>query len=412
MRSTIICSVGTSLLSNIKNLNAISNEEEELKRAFEAQNAVAIVKALIIFEPSSRICGAEINTICSLSMIQERYKLDIRNFFFLVSDTQEGIFTGKILEIYLSINWKAIGLARQPNCIIRIIHHLQDQLPLEFKNLGLRNLVKELSKAISDGGGPEACAIDSTGGYKAQIAIAVMFGQMTGVPVFYKHEKFNTIIDFPPMPVAFDYSLYEQYFDLLYRLYQGNETINVKELSKYFEIPATRNCSSEEHLWNSSTFQKFRVFLDEVDETEAEMSKERLFAISPAGGIYFETARHKLGQNFMKNLDHLLPICNKEERKIPHFTDDHFPIGFNEYVTKIFIKYQWIKTIHSVSYEKQRSINGNFFSIRTINTKKELIGSYCDKNGFGARFRIFIKEPTNTSLHAALWLLTESRDRS
>jgi hypothetical protein len=56
--------------------------------------------------------------------------------------------------------------------------------------------------------GPSACAINATGGYKAQIAIAVLLGQALSVPVYYKHERFNAIIAFPPMPVGLDLQLW------------------------------------------------------------------------------------------------------------------------------------------------------------------------------------------------------------
>lgn len=399
MRTTIICSVGTSLLSNARNLDPISAAEITLKNAYIAQNPETIAKALTFFGPMTRICGAEINTISSLSRIRKRYKLDPRNFYLLVSDTSEGSLTGQILKTYLNINWRALGFEIKPHLIIRTIVELQDQLPFAFKSHGLRNLVREISRAIHETGGPEMCAIDATGGYKAQIAISVMFGQMSGIPVFYKHEKFNTIIDFPPMPIAFDYSLYEQYFDLLYCLCQGNEILNAKELTKYFMDSEIKTGSSMEILEGSATFQRFRVFLDEVEE-------EGLFAISPAGNIYFESAWQKFDTMIQQNIDELLPPCNKNERKPPHFTDDHFPLGFKEYVNHIFNNHPWIKSIHTVAYDRQRAIKGNYFYIGTVDSHKELIGTYCDKNGFGARFSILAKKPTDTSLHAAFWLLT------
>ncbi len=48
---------------------------------------------------------------------------------------------------------------------------------------------------------------NTTGGYKAQIAIAVLIGQTLGVSAYYKHEKFPQIVAIPPMPVSFDYDL-------------------------------------------------------------------------------------------------------------------------------------------------------------------------------------------------------------
>ena len=46
--------------------------------------------------------------------------------------------------------------------------------------------------------------INATGGYKAQIALAVAFGQANETQVFYKHEHFDQIIRFVKIPFSFD----------------------------------------------------------------------------------------------------------------------------------------------------------------------------------------------------------------
>ena len=38
----------------------------------------------------------------------------------------------------------------------------------------------------------------------------MLIGQALGVPVYYKHELFDEIIAFPPMPVAFDFEAWMQ----------------------------------------------------------------------------------------------------------------------------------------------------------------------------------------------------------
>lgn len=57
--------------------------------------------------------------------------------------------------------------------------------------------------------------INATGGYKAQIAVAVLMRQAVGVPVYYMHERFSEIIAFPPLPVAFDFELWMRASGLL-----------------------------------------------------------------------------------------------------------------------------------------------------------------------------------------------------
>ena len=90
------------------------------------------------------------------------------------------------------------------------VEGLQDDDPKMFRTQGLRNLVKAFGEMIRDTGGKTFCAINATGGYKAQVAIAVLMGQAMEVPVYYKHERFSEIIDFPPMPVALDPSLWRR----------------------------------------------------------------------------------------------------------------------------------------------------------------------------------------------------------
>ena len=70
-----------------------------------------------------------------------------------------------------------------------------------------------------------ACAINATGGYKAQIAIAVLLGQALGVPVYYKHELFSEIIAFPPMPIALDFEVWMRASGMLYDLERNSEPI-------------------------------------------------------------------------------------------------------------------------------------------------------------------------------------------
>ena len=402
MLNTIICTVGTSLLANLKNLKPENAMEFELKSAFIQSEPDKIAEALLWFSPEERICGAEINTIASLKKMHRYKDLDLKNFRFLLSDTKDGEITGAILQNYFVRAWEKLGLNQEPTCVCRRVVNLQDERPWDFRHYGLRNLVKEISAAVREAGSLDACVIDATGGYKAQIAIAVMFGQMTGVPVFYKHERFNEIIDFPPLPVNFDFSLYEEYFDLLYRLCIGNEVFDEISLPGYF------GASSVDGMTESPAFQRFRVFLDECSETSAHQ-KKAMYDASAVAYIYFEAAQQRMDNHIRHHIHDYLPACSDAERKEPHLTDDHFPDGFERYVRSVYTKYAWIKGIHTIPYDKQKGIRNTGFYLQTINNEKQLIGTYVDGNNFGARFRILLKDNSVTALHAALWLLTENK---
>ena len=94
---------------------------------------------------------------------------------------------------------------------IHRVEGLRDDAPDKFRTQGLRNLAKLFGEQVREARKENrSCAINATGGYKAQIAIAVLMGQALDIPVYYKHERFDAIIPFPPMPVALDFSLWER----------------------------------------------------------------------------------------------------------------------------------------------------------------------------------------------------------
>ena len=194
---TVICTVGTSLFRpNLAGLRADDPEpnRQALARAYAAGDWEAVAAGLGTHGPTDRLCGAEINSLASL--VAKGYAAADANLVFCHSDTADGQAIGRILEVYFR-------RAGHSSVQARTITDLQDRDAWLFRTRGLRNLAREVCKVIRDYGAA-SCAINATGGYKAQIAIAVLMGQALGVPVYYKHELFDEIIAFPPMPVAFD----------------------------------------------------------------------------------------------------------------------------------------------------------------------------------------------------------------
>ena len=203
-RTTLISTVGTSLLSNIKgqyrtDFDVSEEVQKELQALLKAGNPSILAAHLAKLPADAKICGAEIN---SIEDAIKRRRVEPRQLFFMVSDTKDGEFVGKILEsYYVERDISGLQLADSIK-----IDDLQDEKPNRFRVYGLRNLVRELGQLVRRYTS-EAVVIDATGGYKAQIAIAVVFGQVLQISVLYRHERFSEIIDFPPLPVAFDYSL-------------------------------------------------------------------------------------------------------------------------------------------------------------------------------------------------------------
>lgn len=89
------------------------------------------------------------------------------------------------------------------------------------------------------------------------------------------------------------------------------------------------------------------------------------------------------------------------ERKEPTFRDDHYPIGFKDFVEKVWRENKWIKTSWSLSYHGQQSIKSIGFTVKPDENKNILVGTYQDKNNFGARFQVILADESSESLNWA-----------
>ena len=284
---TVICTVGTSLFRpNLAGLRADDPEpnRQALARAYAAGDWEAVAAGLGTHGPTDRLCGAEINSLASL--VAKGYAAADANLVFCHSDTADGQAIGRILEVYFR-------RAGHTSVQARTITDLQDRDARLFRTRGLRNLAREVCKVIRDYGAA-SCAINATGGYKAQIAIAVLMGQALGVPVYYKHELFDEIIAFPPMPVAFDFEAWMRLSGLLLVLQADLQPADLVE-----DYPD--DAETLESLVDRAT-------VDGVDYLE----------LSPTGQIFHETFRER----FRTTRDQVLPpAVPTGQKKPPHFED-------------------------------------------------------------------------------------------
>ncbi len=362
MRNTLLCTVGTSLFSgNLQHLSEHSPDLPEnwlaLRTAYHGRDWKKVALELIKIDPAKRVCGAEINTI---EEIRQKKWLTLEQLIFLVSDTPDGKNTGEVLKRYFE---QRSGLSlRQVEYVV--VDQLQDERPLDFKVHGLRNLVRIIGDRVHKFG-RDKVAIDATGGYKAQIAVAVILGQALDIPVYYKHEKFREIIDFPPLPISFDYEIMARYSDLLTDFERG-ESLTSAEID--------------------TVDPKLRVLLAEVP-----VDNETLYELSAIGQIYMTGFR-------LRN-PRPINLTPANEKIPPSFRDDHYPNGFKEFVNKVWREIVWIVTINSLPYDKQRSIKGIGFKVREQgDCQRCLIGTYQDENNFGARFMLHVTDSSDTAL--------------
>lgn len=363
MTVSLLCTVGTSLFEG--NLRHLSDQTlnrpdhwMQIKHAFDTESWTDLAKQLCKVDPASRICGAEINTI-EESIRKNNFV--IQNLVFLVSDTPSGVSTGMLLKRYFELRTDLESLQSVEYCVVP---DLQDTDPKRFRTQGLRNLVQTMGEYINRFG-QDRIRIDATGGYKAQIAIALLLGQALDIPVYYKHERFSEIISFPPLPVSLDYSLLEKYSDVLVDLEKG-----LVLSDSDFEIPD----------------EKLRIFL-----SEEEVDGVRLYELNAVGMLYLTAFRIRNPKAV------LLRNLTEEEREKPSFRDDHYPIGFKSFVNRVWSECTWIKTCTSMDYGKQKSMSGIRFKVVSQQEKFSLIGTYEDKDNFKAPFRIVLSDESEAS---------------
>jgi putative CRISPR-associated protein (TIGR02619 family) len=205
--------------------------------------------------------GAELNSLFD-AMEQGLLEKDC-HVVLLASNTAEGAETAKLLRGVLALHGHDVTVLTVPG--------LQDADPKRFKTQGLRHLVHLIGEQVQQRGGV-ACAINATGGYKAQVAMAALLGQALRLPVFYKHEHFDELIAFPPMPVAFDVELALHHAALLAEL--ETDTVPLDD--------------ERRRDWDDR--------LDPLVECETVEGKEYV-TLTPVGQVFLEATRGFLRQN-------------------------------------------------------------------------------------------------------------------
>lgn len=319
MRNTLICTVGTSLFNNLK------YAEETIKQIFEAKNWNQLSLFLLQQKNSDRICGAEINSItsiCNKNFLTSRIRL-----IFLVSDTEEGKNTGKLLKLYYANKSNPLTFEEVD---VRVLEGLRDDDVKAFKQKGLKNLVREISIEVRKFGS-EATAINATGGYKAQISFAGMIGQALEIPVYYLFEKFSEVIELPPQPVALDLAFWLNNYVLFAQL-EDEQTLEKSKIRGDLEN------------------QYLSSIIDEEPEGETT-----LVSLSAMGVLFNERSRLQ----FAKQKTSILSLVPKDdtnpERKTISLRDDHGKDVLHKFSKKICRSPYVKKVVNSLPFNPRRT---------------------------------------------------------
>jgi putative CRISPR-associated protein (TIGR02619 family) len=187
---TILATVGTSLLGNTRrDLQVEQPNTAQLANYLRHTGAVQ--------------ASAETNALSRLIQAQDR-------IVFLCSQTPEG----RQCAVALASHYRNAGYETDMVEVPDLTY-----TESRFKMRGLQSLVATLIDQIRrEKAQARQVLINATGGFKAEIAYATLVGLLFDVPVYYIHEAFRDIIEMPPTPISWDYSLladYEEFFEWL-----------------------------------------------------------------------------------------------------------------------------------------------------------------------------------------------------
>lgn len=210
MKTVTITTVGTSCIINTR------NRYPHLFPLLENGDYQAMANELLEMKDGQlRKVSAEVNSIMTM---MESGIIKGERLFLILSDTLNGQRAGALLkEVFTAAETLISFKYVETVCI----DGLNDEDFEVFRHTGLKNLVSRMCSIIL--GYQDDVVINNTGGYKAEIAYAGMIGQLFGIPVYYQHEKFGSMIELPPLPVSFDFTVLERHSKLFCNLVDNGE---------------------------------------------------------------------------------------------------------------------------------------------------------------------------------------------
>jgi putative CRISPR-associated protein (TIGR02619 family) len=296
MKNTLICTVGTSLLNNLK------RSEESILSAVMAKNWHQVALLLLEKENTDRLCGAEINSITSIS--QKRLLAQYLRLIFLVSDTEDGRNTGALLKFYYENRQNPLQFKQVE---VKVLKGLRDDDVYAFKTQGLKNLVREISSEVNKWSS-EAIAINATGGYKAQISFAGMIGQALEIPVYYLFEKFSEVIELPPQPIALDLAFWLNHYVLF-------ETLEAQEIIEKSLVAEDLNNPYFNTLIESTN--------EDLDQTQSSSDQLEYICLSAMGILFNERSRLQFAKQSSAILSQIPQDDTPPNQKVIKLRDDH-----------------------------------------------------------------------------------------
>lgn len=265
--SNLIVTVGASLKGNIL-------RDESIKDLYLTNDLNTLsnqMSANAWGDPESeRKYGSEINSTVSLLRNFEQIenaKFIKGTMYLFISDTEDGKKIGTLLKNFFEQNEEfRFGTVK----LIKL-EGLTHEDEHKFGTMGLRNVVREFARIARIHSND--VIVNSTGGYKAQIAFALALGQALKFPVYYRFEAFSKIIKMPPLPVSLDWEIY----------------INNFEILEYLES----NTLIEESTLKDFGYTSFAALPAEIKSfvDREKIDKTTCVDFNPMGQVFIESAR-------------------------------------------------------------------------------------------------------------------------
>lgn len=350
----LVCTTGLSVLRD----QAIEIPPLPTDRWLD-ENAVRIAETLLDEERFSNRLGAEI--VNARKLIDKGWLLDPPDAVHLcVSDTPEGTLAARVIEHVLDAEGWNVSLSVVPEL------GLAAGVTEAAAARGLRNLASTVARAILEGGTPANVAVDVTGGFKGQTAIATVAAQMLGATVLYRYEEAKHLVRIPTLPVTLDLSIFDRWADDLEALDGAVVPGRCSDFDPEM-VPLLEETQFDDGTW--------------------------IVGLNVIGAILLEKLR-----TTRKGEPDLPPDAAPRDRKRPRRVDDHVPEGFWDLLDKVWTETSYVTTIQSTSYDRQRGIAPLRFQ---IDNRGNLKLDY-KPNGFGARAIIFTTARNDDEKRAAL----------
>lgn len=327
---TLLCTIGTSLvypnLSNLIKEKQTDPIRAALAQAYTDKNWLEVATQLHQINPTDRLCGAEINSVTDLlkqGIIEKGY------LHLFHSDTDDGKAIAQILQSYFTQDrWRVE---------IHCVEGLRDDDPNLFRTQGLRNLAKLFGERVRESRqNYTPCSINATGGYKAQIAIAVLMGQALDIPVYYKHERFDAIIPFPPMPVALDFSLWQRASGMFMVLSRSNACEPWKDFSEDWD-------------------ERFEPLINRV-----KIGNKDYLELSATGQIFHETFRSRFQVLKKTGLPRAAYNREKEQPKLGNHGYNQARDSVSRFLQEVTDARSYVRYCHSTYWNPDLSESTRF----------------------------------------------------